>query len=519
MEGRGIDTRYERSKLEYNPIIKYVRSNVTHYPAAARRGISEEVANASRHLVTDMADEYRSIQADLNALIEATEDRLKNVTVSVRDENEETVKQIKEAIDKTTITFDDYKRLYNLEQLKPGESLVLDHYKEVNNGPEGNFALSVWEELGSMRDEIELYSGSINNIVQVHLQDEEVGDEETKVISKDKAKKRETETYSEWAEIEAQIEDINDEIDSFEGEGLTIDEARRIKELSKKREKLKKKLERYKSNPLPSVAKVHKDKINKTREIIKEYQSVMSESVLDSIEGSIECFVRNLVDNYEVDTTLAQRRIDEIVSKLRKVRAAIAWVATPLTMEGNKLLNVVRNLLSGPLTSLTNKLLELVSDAKKRISQPVYEFMDNMSSNKRYECLPLDIIADMIMDGIEDIENRFKEVILEAYKLASQGHSTRKQNLRNVTKLKKVQDVVVIIDEVIRLLESVSLDFDGYIDEEEMASNITDKIVGLEERLAKGFTIKKSNSEDSDTEIKNPVQVESSTSIQRTEKE
>lgn len=458
---KGIDTPYEREKIEYRPDIRYEKDYV---PPSDSYQFPDDLSQQKQLYIADFVKQKNVSEKRLVNLKSLIEQRMKGDIIRVNyDEYPEA-----QDFDMSTITFEEYQKSLNKTmKLKQEVAPYEDHlrvkiYEDYHStNIKGRVEVELYRDALEFIDDIAIFNGFVQHIAIDPLGLSELTDEEIRAAEDAK--------FAKWEEADRKVAATESRIrqklglnpgQNIDFESLTKDQWDLIQEDYEELRLAKSDLRRYKTDPVNKVKRIVEKKISSWLDFANQAESVLLRTVYDILQGGIECLILKSINAKEIGIRMDKKEFEDLYRKLEESYNVLGAVEKMLMLSildedelqraiTAKILHLVRE----PVKSIVNEILSTIVDLRNNATRSVQEWLHDVSEEDTAECWPFEQLAELMVDSIYSVENKTKYYIMELYKiiLSGDGLSDQKLNiLRKKQFIRSNYQVISVCREIIR---------------------------------------------------------------------
>lgn len=471
----GIDTSYERSKIEYKPVLEYVKD--TRLVEQEEAEIDDGLLLAKIMPPAEAHERTENLAKGFSDLQSLLEKRLANVSVVVDpSENPNASNALQNiGVQNNTITFPMYKQA--LFKNDSDSIYIAEAYEDAHSGIDGKI-------------EVEAYQIVVAN--KLHWENHSKFLKE--VIPNDK--KLDEDILNEWSKQEREKAKIESKLSSLiaDGKGDSLEAAIEEEKLSI----FKIYLEEFNNHPYQHISRATHHKADFGEKDLQDFKTLVNRTVSDRIGGDVACFIKAMLTNsvrikspsapinikgpdiiYNLSASQNRlRAVDTppddssgdstsdlksaILNAIKLLEAVCLLLTYKLTKEtlGMKAVKgQLLGILGGALQPVQQAIVRAVSRLSTEISNPVRYWLSNVAKTTSLSnCMPFEDFAEILFDAVEDVEESFNDIIMDFFKFSNQASSIQRQLMEQLKEKEQYRTYFKILNQVIKELERLYSD-------------------------------------------------------------
>jgi tetratricopeptide (TPR) repeat protein len=458
MRGRGIDTPQERNAIEYRPKLRYERKELilpTSRPRKSQKAESSSLDDTEIYSTAGTLQEILALIDKINSLITYCESKLATKVVQIDVDKEPHVSEAIARvcpINKDGVIYNNDKinlSIYNnsVKHNDADHALVARRYENEMAGLDGMIegeALKLLRKLkSSYEDVISFIKKLLNkdNNKDISSLIPEISDEE------DRAVERYNELLDKYFDLKEHIE----------SEELNYEEYNAIQKAISTIEKELKRI----STSYNSIGKFSYLIHTKTSSLFRWYDkldSTIKSTVSDTFNDMVCCFLKKIFNSVEINVNSPEIDspeidLDGLDEKIENINKVIDGLKVVLTFGMDKRVKVGKyidskldSLLDEAMTSAQNAINDALFKLKTSINEPIVEFLDKLVSDYEDSCLPVEQMANLVMDIIEEIEEKYTKQLVNMCQLDDLEVHLFEERLENLYEKKVTRDFYNLLD-------------------------------------------------------------------------
>jgi hypothetical protein len=476
--GRGIDTQVERRLISYKPLLQYINEYVHSDVMSAPEEYfpSEDIISFAEFSPSACLVEVNTAEDLIDKTIALIEERLKNNVVSILEEDvsPESLSHIKSFCGSNSISFQDFKRAVSSSEVTPESRSVISAYERYHSNINGRIEALLYRRMYSEKKEISAVGNSVSTYVASLLDPKSslifsTSDSRLdlpklnpiKKMSLQEIQEKEKEFTKRWIQIDKEKKETEKRLQELSSEveiSRDPDVHREFRDLKKKHNALLEEEREYNLNPLASTTRAYYQRAASSSSLSERTINLMMATVSDSFHGLLGYMIKKIVRlqgdtfNQEDFRALVQESIDFC----KTMQEALKMFAIGVSIKTISLSDIISSAAESIVSSMIPTLLRLVSDLRISMSKPIFNWLEDLRlSDPDIDFLPVNKLANILLNSIEQIEIQFRTIITDFYRI-SEGQNKNGIAFLDLLEDKKwVYDLNLVLNETIKSLESI----------------------------------------------------------------
>jgi hypothetical protein len=148
--------------------------------------------------------------------------------------------------------------------------------------------------------------------------------------------------------------------------------------------------------------------------------------------------------------------VQESIDFCKTMQEALKMFAIGVSIKTISLSDIISSAAESIVSSMIPTLLRLVSDLRISMSKPIFNWLEDLRlSDPDIDFLPVNKLANILLNSIEQIEIQFRTIITDFYRI-SEGQNKNGIAFLDLLEDKKwVYDLNLVLNETIKSLESI----------------------------------------------------------------
>lgn len=469
--GRGIDTAYERSKIDYNPLLQYISEYAYSEGYYDEEGFSipEDIGDFAMYSVSSAFKSLDESQVELQKVVDLINERMTEAEVDVNTNSysKEIIDSAKKYLgrnesDSVKITWQDF-----LRAAKDNESensiVVINLFEEAQSRVDGSIEGLLYRNIDGLISESKSLVRSLEKMAGVTIT-EAIGDS-----FKEDFKLKEEKFLSDWLTAKRNLKLAEEKEERLEQASRHTPSGEIVEQYFASQEELIKAKEVEKSfsiNPLPTISKVFQTRASQETDIAKKSFNLLMRTVSDSLDNAIPELIRKFLKD---NTLEGQKKIKDYLNSkimdLRNIQKAIEFMSIVSSYESSSIKNSLLDSTSKFLKPFLNEVIEYFYGLTNEISRPIIKFLNKAVIEDDYiQCFSFETLTSLLVGAVEQINSSFKDTVLEFYKNCFSSHESSNNLLGTLSQKKWIKDLYTVLDLIIeKLSEVANSDIDSFI--------------------------------------------------------
>lgn len=459
--GRGIDTQFERERIEYNPLLSYIKEYI--YSEGTRFGkdfvIPEEVNSFISKSPTVTLSKLDESVVMHDYVIEKIENILANdsVQISSLELPEEEMSQVIEFCEGNQIRFRDFKRaVENIES--ENAIVVVEAYEAFHSNITGRFEALLYRPLYFSRREVKLSVSKLEEFF-LDIAPESIEGEVRSAIKEGEQSfakellrvKREKEL------LQSQISEIEDAANSTE-RGPVVD---RYESLKSQLDEVLKQERTLEINPLAITSKLFYERAQESNRFAEKAYGLVMHTLADSFHGMLGYFIKKVVkinqSSNTFDTEAFRHEVQRVIMYCETIKKALVYSSIGFSLKGISASNVFYDIVNGFVDKILSQSLRLFYELKTQITLPIHSWLIDLAEiDPDIEYTPVSRLANLLLDILDQIENQFKNTIMDFKRNSLKKRKESSLIIELVGEKKWVSDLYIVLDEISRDLRHIA---------------------------------------------------------------
>ena len=445
MREKGVSNDYERKRLEYSPLLKYINEFVySEGMADAEYEISPEIEEFSMHSPSNTIKELELAQSSLDKSIEVIEERLKDDVAKVKDS---------EGVAKT-ITFKEFKQAVKRADTE-NSSEIINSYEEYHSEIEGKYEALLYRSLINARKEVLSEKSSIQDVFSGLIVSPFTKSTSISVVDKER------DFVRAWAKLEKREQELSERLEELDPIADISSNERvqaEYREVKREYEKVSKDKRFFDINPLAAVSKSYYDRSKESKTLGDKTYNLLMHTVSDSFHGILGHIIKKIVrlDKGSFDAKEFRALIEDSIQVCQSIQQGIRFIALGLSMDSLSMTNILESTISSIISGIIPHIMDIFSTLKMDVTIPIYNWLEELAEDEPdADLLPMTKLATVLMDALDEIDHQFRSTLMDFHKIGMSKRRDGDRMLDAIEQRKWMSDLYKVLDQIIRELRSI----------------------------------------------------------------
>ncbi|HZK34258.1 MAG TPA: hypothetical protein VFD33_02975 [Bacillota bacterium] len=441
--GRGIDTPYERDRIDYEPELEYKKE---HEYSDGIKGPEErqlstnEIDNFLKYSPSKTVDIISRAKDKCFKVLDILEERLKdnNVYVNEEDTNSEVYKEVVSFCGGPKITFQKYK-----EAIEESHLYTIELYEEYHKEVDTKMEALLYRSTVASTIEIVKIEESFLDVARRSLGVSVIGYfyKEEQELAK---RWREAQKIKEFFEEEEREKEFVESILGNEAEagapGYKYSASSYQEALADYRE--------FSYNPLPALSQMYYKRAEQVEGIAERTNNLLMYTICDSFHGLVEVFVLNILRMNDIEDSKIRKHIGDTINLCESLKFLIRVSVVSLSLD---ILSINQIAIGTVMNIIDHYLPRAIYEFGKTLRgqvSPVLNFLESTIDTPYEMPYIFNDFTESIVNTIDGLEKRFMDIVMEFYKIGLSVFMRSGNTLRNLEGRKQLSHAYEILDRV-----------------------------------------------------------------------
>jgi hypothetical protein len=263
----------------------------------------------------------------------------------------------------------------------------------------------------------------------------------------------ETERANRWLQIQLEIKELQQRL----GDPSLTDSDRAIVERQLDRAKKESAMLEKAMTTAGEQAYMAYQKARESEELLDKAYYLANATAWNHFGGYLQCVVTKLVETFMPENgDLETDKIDNAISVLQATRALIAFFYSGLAIDTQTLMDKLKSLVA-PWATLPQRIaMNVLTKARQFINIPLFSVIEDVTGKVQSEtCIPLNVIAEMLIDYILEVENKVEEQVLSVLQFNESYFKATNDYLVILEKKQKAKELHKVLGLFVEILQMV----------------------------------------------------------------
>lgn len=419
---KGIDTPEERARINYNPVLSYIRQVVGEEKKSLidKFEPSNDLAYAIKYNIPAARAAVKEAESSLESCFSLLKEALKDKVVPISDGPQS--EMVKGYAGADYINFSTFDRSCR-EGTEPAKATrnefiegldLIEAYAYYDMVQLAGDLEECKETVDKKLPEIAVAAGYVVNENDI-----------------DKATEERIRTWIDW--------------EMFEFFRLNIPEEQYFSDLN---EAVETKFN-LNADPVPTVSRFVISKAYDIDSLSESFKNLILLDVSDIVANEINDVIRGVLRGVGLSLPGGyQDKYQRAKESLTTLRVIMTLTNATFTAKALDLMDIISTLTSPLLQEVTKRILYALSLMKIQITLPALQFLERIEEEAGVNLRTIDLIANAIMDKANEIETKFQDIILDAYRNTKERTENIAEKIGTLEKKKWIKTILKIIDAI-----------------------------------------------------------------------
>src|SRR5690606_35640439 len=203
------------------------------------------------------------------------------------------------------------------------------------------------------------------------------------------------------------------------------------------------------ADPVPTVSRFVISKAYDIDSLSESFKNLILLDVSDIVANEINDVIRGILRGVGLSLPGGyQDKYQRAKESLATLRVIMTLTNATFTAKALGLMDIISTLTSPLLQEVTKRILYALALMKTQITLPALQFLERIEEEAGVNLRTIDLIANAIMDKANEIETKFQDIILDAYRNTKERTENIAEKIGTLEKKKWIKTILKIIDAI-----------------------------------------------------------------------